>query len=347
MLTACRHEITDVKQAVLEPDTIVQKESNFRTTVITRGRYTDITQLSGTVIYFNSIELHFSEDNATFSQFLVESGNYVKEGDKLAECIVNVPEVQWKEYKLQQEAYNNELKERDILFADETAGLEQAMQGVSAEAKNVYELLIEKKKLEHRKQTEDLENDIFNLQKILQKRNQNDRHYIYAPMDGIIDKLGYINEGDSLDSERWVVMMHSEDESYIQVSDSKNQFYYNMPVTIEAGKVGNKISYEGIVVQADNVLSDHLKTQKAYIALKDSSIQLSGLDNIVVLAATKTAEDILIVDHNAVYTAKGKKYVVLLEDGIAKKRYITVGMNNSDYYCILDGAIEGWDVIIQ
>lgn len=348
LLTSCDQDPAGAEQTLQQQDSIVREGSTFSTTRITRGRYLETVALEGNVIYFNSIELYFSEDNATFSKFYVESGDYVKEGQKIAECKVNIPEMEIKECEIAIEALKETLQDRTQLYEKETADLKRKARKGTKEEKRVYELLLNKKELEYQKYKTDKEKEIGKQEELLNNaKTKKSSNILYAPMDGIIDKLGYMDEGDSVDSEQWIVMMHSENEDYICVTDSKSQLYENMTVMVKAGTEDNKTLYEGYVVQADNVLNDNIKSEKAYIALKDSDVELSKLENILVYGETKAADDVLIVDHKAVYTAKGKKYVVLLEDGVAKKRYITVGLSNADYYCILSGAEEGWEVVIQ
>lgn len=348
LLTSCGSDMTVVHSTVLEQEAYQTEESSFKTTYVTRGNYADTSVFAGTVSYFNSIKLSFSEDNATFLRFYVEEGAQVKEGDKIAECLVQIPEMVWKEYEIKLATLKEALQEKTSLYQSEKVELERKRRAASEVEKRVYELMLEKCELVYLQYKWVKESEIRDLQTLLDNtKTKLASNILYAPMDGVIDKLGYFNEGDIVDSERWVAMMHSEDESYIKVTDSKEQLKLNMSVTVEAGPVGNKTSYEGIVVQADYNLDEDLKTGSAFIKLCDDSIKLGKLENILVYAKTAVADNVLLVEHSAVYTTKGKKYIVLLEDGITKKRYITTGLNNSDYYCILDGAKEGWEVIIR
>ena len=86
---------------------------------------------------------------------------------------------------------------------------------------------------------------------------------------------------------------------------------------------------------------------RGYVVLEDKSVVLSELKNIVVIVKKPVLEGTLLVERNAVYTSKGKKYVLLVEDGVTKKRFVTVGPGSNSTICILDGISEGDSVVIR
>jgi RND family efflux transporter MFP subunit len=65
--------------------------------------------------------------------------------------------------------------------------------------------------------------------------------------------------------------------------------------------------------------------------------------------AAEIYKDRLLVPQAAILvrTTEGRKLVFAVEDGIAKWRYIEVGLENEDYVEILDGVKEGEEVIIE
>jgi multidrug efflux pump subunit AcrA (membrane-fusion protein) len=58
-------------------------------------------------------------------------------------------------------------------------------------------------------------------------------------------------------------------------------------------------------------------------------------------------KDRLLVPQEAVLVRGGRKLVFTVEEGLAKWRYIEVGLENKDYAEVLDGIKEGEMVIVE
>ncbi len=63
--------------------------------------------------------------------------------------------------------------------------------------------------------------------------------------------------------------------------------------------------------------------------------------------AAEIYEDRLLIPQDAVLVRMGRKLAFVVEEGIAKWRYIEVGLENEDYAEVLDGIKEGETVIIE
>ena len=57
-------------------------------------------------------------------------------------------------------------------------------------------------------------------------------------------------------------------------------------------------------------------------------------------------KDRLLIPQNAVLV-RGRKLAFVVEDGLAKWRYIQVGLENDEYAEVLDGVQEGELVIVE
>lgn len=348
LFNGCQKGTEGQNETYIVGENLIHDEIALRTTSIIRDTYENVVSFKGTVIYTNSFSLSFSEENAEFHQYLVKEGDFVKAGDPLAECQVLISDMEKEEWILELEMYQLEFDTLTKQYKKKLKELDQIINQTIGDEKVLYQLLKEEEIILYQQSTTKIQDQIEQREtKIKNWNSTKNTNTIYAPMDGYVDKLAYMKEGDQIVDQRWIVMMHSEEESYIQVTDQKEQLSYQMDVIVEAGKVGDKREYEGVIIQADQVLSEELKQDTALVILNDPSVKLETLENILVKAKIHQVENTLMVERSAVYSEKGKKYVLVLEDGVTKKRYITVGLSNSDYVCILDGATQGWEVVIQ
>jgi multidrug efflux pump subunit AcrA (membrane-fusion protein) len=58
-------------------------------------------------------------------------------------------------------------------------------------------------------------------------------------------------------------------------------------------------------------------------------------------------KDRLLIPQEAVLVRSGRKLAFVVEDGLAKWRYLEVGLENEDYAEVLEGVKEGEPVIIE
>ncbi len=63
--------------------------------------------------------------------------------------------------------------------------------------------------------------------------------------------------------------------------------------------------------------------------------------------AAEIYEGRVLVPQEAVLVRGGRKLVFVVEDGRAKWRYVTTGLENERYVEILEGAKEGESVIVE
>ena len=339
---AAETETTDLLQTT---DAFVQDAVEPVTTQVRRGDFYDEMTFVGSAVYRNSTTLYFEEAPVTFGKFLVEEGDYVTAGQVLAECEVILSEEEVEEKRKEREDIQTSLQQITECLTAEMNQLRAEEKGLKGTEKQICELQIKKKELELQQYQEEAQQKLRVLDnEIAVWEGEKNANQIVAPINGYVDKLAYVKEGERLEEQRWMIRMHAEDEVYIQVSDKRGDLDCQMQVTVQAN--GNEF-YSGMVVQADNVLGDGLKTQKAYVVLEDDSVVLSELKNIVVIVKKPVLEGTFLVDRNAVYTSKGKKYVLLVEDGVTKKRFVTVGPGSNSTICILDGISEGDSVVVQ
>ncbi|MCR5154458.1 MAG: hypothetical protein K6B75_06390 [Lachnospiraceae bacterium] len=304
------------------------------------GRFSDTTQYKATKTYLSSARLYFSEESVTFGRFNVSEGDYVTAGTVIAECEVNISEEELSAKKEELEYLKKNLEIKKTAYETMKNELDFTLKEIDG-----YKARLDYAYLQYKEYADVVSARIETLTNEIEiSEGTRTANTIVAPIDGYIDKLAYIKEGDTVTNTRWVAMIHSEAEEYLQITDRNATVNPLMKVTVMSG--GNTY-YEGRVVQADASLASDIRTGYAYVELTDKSVKISDLENPVVYVEKPVVENALLVSRTSVNTSKGKKYVMIVENGTAKKRYVTVGPNSSDYYVVITGLKEGDTVAIQ
>ncbi|MCR5823448.1 MAG: hypothetical protein K6G60_03355 [Lachnospiraceae bacterium] len=294
---------------------------------------------------FNNTTLYFNSDDMVFDGFFIDEGQRVKKGEALARCVSKSSGKTLEELEQELSRVTEKIERFETSAKTSRTAVSENMKNLPAEEKKLAELKI------LRIDTE-CEKNVFNLKiKKTELEKETDglkgriaSEVLKAPMDGVVDKLAYVSEGSAVGSDRWMVMMHSEEEEFISVTDRDGVITAGVKVSVQAN--GNEF-YDGTVVQSDSVLEGKGKIGKAYILLDDASVELSGLHNIVVIVKDPVIEHVLLIPRAALMVAGNREYVLVAADGVCKKRYVTTGPSNGEYYCILNGISEGDEVVIQ
>ena len=105
--------------------------------------------------------------------------------------------------------------------------------------------------------------------------------------------------------------------------------------------------FKGKVKAISPIVNPEDRTCKVTIEVANPEEEIKpGMHTDVEIAAD-IYTDRLLVPQDAVLVRTGRKLVFVVEEGIAKWRYIEVGLENEDYAEILDGVKEGEVVIIE
>jgi multidrug efflux pump subunit AcrA (membrane-fusion protein) len=86
------------------------------------------------------------------------------------------------------------------------------------------------------------------------------------------------------------------------------------------------------------------------VVIPDTSININPGDRmrrLTVSAPRFELSGVMVLPSAAVYNEDGRRFVYLYEDGIMKKRYVTVGMSSVDSVQILDGLAVGQKVVLD
>ncbi len=89
------------------------------------------------------------------------------------------------------------------------------------------------------------------------------------------------------------------------------------------------------------------RTCAVHVALDNAAGEIKPGMHAEVEVAAEIFKDRLLAPQEAVLVRGGRKLVFVVEDGLAKWRYVTTGLENERYVEILDGAKEGEQVIVD
>lgn len=122
-------------------------------------------------------------------------------------------------------------------------------------------------------------------------------------------------------------------------------------------KVGRKVdlkfsaypekNFEGRVKTISPVINPEDKTCMVIIDVANPEEKIKPGMHAEVEIAAEIYEDRLLVPQEAILVRAGKKLVFVVDEGLAKWRYIEVGLENEDYAEVVEGIEEGEQVIIE
>ena len=105
--------------------------------------------------------------------------------------------------------------------------------------------------------------------------------------------------------------------------------------------------FKGEVKAISPVINPQDKTCNVIIDVANPEKEIKPGMHVEVEIAAEIHKDKLLIPQDAVLVRSGRKLAFVVEEGLAKWRYIDVGLENEDYAEVLDGVKEGESVIIE
>jgi RND family efflux transporter MFP subunit len=171
---------------------------------------------------------------------------------------------------------------------------------------------------------------------------------IRAPFGGIITDIKISPEENiSAGRELFTLVNISQIKVQAQVLESevgKMKVGHDAALRFSAypGKV-----FKGHVEAISPIINPEDRTCTVHILVDNPEEEIKPGMHAEVEIAADIYKDRLLVPQEAVLVRGGRKLVFVVEDGLAKWRYIEVGLENEDYVEVLDGVKEGEPVIIE
>ena len=105
--------------------------------------------------------------------------------------------------------------------------------------------------------------------------------------------------------------------------------------------------FKGEVKAISPVINPQDKTCNVIIDVANPEKEIKPGMHVEVEIAAEIHKNKLLIPQDAVLVRSGRKLAFVVEEGLAKWRYIDVGLENEDYAEVLDGVKEGESVIIE
>jgi len=105
--------------------------------------------------------------------------------------------------------------------------------------------------------------------------------------------------------------------------------------------------FKGEVKAISPVINPQDKTCTVIIDVANPEEEIKPGMHVEVEIAAEIHKDKLLIPQDAVLVRSGRKLAFVVEEGLAKWRYIDVGLENEGYAQVLDGVKEGESVIIE
>jgi multidrug efflux pump subunit AcrA (membrane-fusion protein) len=168
-----------------------------------------------------------------------------------------------------------------------------------------------------------------------------------------------IKEGDLVMAGTQLVAISQKKDFIITIPNEAGysgvNLRYNMEVKIGVGSSMNALEAEmkGRIISAPNFLQSGTQPM-LYVKAIDPPEGMNWDKNVYVEFERVKLENALMVPYSAVSMEldaylddNNKFYVMVMEEGVKRKRYIVSDRQNGDYYLVLDGLEEGCEVVVN
>jgi RND family efflux transporter MFP subunit len=105
--------------------------------------------------------------------------------------------------------------------------------------------------------------------------------------------------------------------------------------------------FKGVVEAISPLINPEDKTCQVFIAVAKPREEIKPGMHAEVEIAAIVLKDRLLVPQNAVLVRGGRKLVFVVEEDLAKWRYIEAGAENESFVEIIEGVKEGEKVIVE
>jgi len=175
-----------------------------------------------------------------------------------------------------------------------------------------------------------------------------DKTKITAPFSGIITGIKVSpQETVSVGRELFILVDISQIKVQAKVLESEvGKMQVGREADLGFSAYPGKV-FRGKVEAISPIINPEDKTCTVYIIVENPQEEIKPGMHAEVEIAADIYRDRLLVPQEAVLVRGGRKLVFVVEEGLAKWRYIEVGLENEDYAEVLDGVKEGEMVITE
>jgi RND family efflux transporter MFP subunit len=171
---------------------------------------------------------------------------------------------------------------------------------------------------------------------------------ITAPFSGIIaDIQASPGEHVSVGRELFTLVNISRIKVHARVLESEiGKMQVGREVDLRFSAYPGKV-FKGKVSAISPIVNPEYKTCKVFVDVENPEEELKPGMHAEVEIAAEIHKNKLLVPQDAILTRSQRKLLFVVEDGLAKWRYIEIGLENEEYAEVLDGVKEGEQVIVE
>lgn len=340
------------QQASLISDEMIQTETvNYsKTAVVEAGVYERSYSASAAEYYPYTYALGVEVDNASFLNYHVARRQPVKAGDLLATFTLDIDEAAYTSTQLSLERAQKDYQTGIEKKTEEIAELLKEHSRITDPyERELMTLRIRRAQLAYEQYCYQQDCLIKQLQEQLTEMEEaNSQNQLFAPFDGVIADLTYKRVGERVYANEVMVTMYREDGMLLRINNDNLYFRYGMPVTVSSGAKNDTDTYQGRVVAADNLLPDSRRLGYAFIELEPfEGGEKPRLTHLSAAGTSQHLADVMVIPRRAVFLENGKSYVECLVNGSLQKRFVNVGIMNTNDVWVLQGLAPGDTVVID
>lgn len=175
-----------------------------------------------------------------------------------------------------------------------------------------------------------------------------DDYSVTAPWDGIVSKVS-VRDGDYVAPRTPLVEIFDPASMVIRfaVPEAKSaDIRENMPVKTQLDAYPGK-TFEGKISRAYPELDAKMRTRTVEAVLNETPLMISGMFARIKVILKNIPNAISVPADALIVSPKGDRIVVVVENGKAKRRVVTTGIEDSGRVQIVKGVAPGDQVIIS
>jgi len=318
----------------------------FKLSYVTRGNIELTKKLSCTYVPLRTEPVNFGISGEYGDEIYVKVGDTVKKGDLLGQLrmdgvnerieSLNLEISKIKLNKAHQEENRQLALERQyILYANDAEALEKAI----ADVNESYDSTL-------RSYNDSLELKQMELEKLKKDR---ELRQLIAPIDGTVTYVRKYQE----------YSLSDESERAVTVADASMSLFSANTENWDMLKVGDrvtitckKVDYEAIVADETELGLEKIerevgKRSVVYFTLATPTFDLEDNTKGTLTLVLDSRYDVLMVHQDAISTANGETICYVRdEEGMKTYKKVKLGLNANRYYEVIEGLVEGEEVIV-
>jgi len=306
------------EEEVLAPPLIEPPEISYETTEVKKGTIEKKITGSGTFVSITQENLFFRHRGGRLKAIHVKLGDEVKKGDVIAELDTGDLEYQ--------------IKQQEITLKKARTRYNQ----VKAQEGDKYSLDLA---------WYDVELASLGLENL---KRQLEETILRADSEG---KVVYVNnnvqEGDYVNTYQTLVRIADPKQLQLQYSGSNNSdFKLGQEVSV---KIKDRVYTGEVVMTPANVPFDAPDSMKNIIRIEVKNLpeDVQMGDSAQIELVLDRRENVIILPRNLIRNYMGRKYVLVLENGLKQERDVEIGLETATHAEIMNGLEEGEQVIIR